>query len=110
MLLRQRMEALAARRDVGGGVLAGGLALCGTGAGLMVGMSLASKNDPNNANIEAFYAGGVGALASGAVLTLVGLPMTAANAAAMAKLESGDAAQARAVRATVLPGAIALSW
>lgn len=96
LVLRQQLDAAKARMEVGGGLLGGGIALLVGGGVALAVTSTLSKDDPNNANIEAFYAGGVGGLFSGATLTLVGLPLMVSGGARVARLKKGGVAGAQA--------------
>ena len=95
MVVRQQVDVLEARRDGGGGLTAGGLALAGVGAGLMVAMSVVSRDNPNDANVEAFYAAGVGSAMAGATLAVIGIPTLAVAQSRLGKLKQSSAAASR---------------
>ncbi len=86
LVLKQQADTYETRRDVGGALTAGGLALAGLGVGLMVGMSAASQDNPNDANVEAVYAAGVGSVLAGGTLSAIGLPTLVANGVALGKV------------------------
>jgi len=87
LVVKQQVDTLQTRTDVGGSLLAGGLGLAGAGVGLMVAMSLASDPDPNNANIEAVYAAGVGSLLAGGTLAGIGLPTLIINGSRLGRVK-----------------------
>lgn len=105
LVLKQQIDTLEARKDIGGGLTAGGLALVGAGAGLMVAMSLASANNPNDANVEAMYAAGVGSVLAGGTLTIIGLPTLASAQSKLGKLKAGTATASRPAPELRLAGA-----
>lgn len=113
LVFREQVDTLQARMDVGGGLLAGGLALAGAGAGLMVAMSLVSADNPNDANVEAAYAGGIGSVMAGSTLALVGLPTLAVSGSKLAKAQKATAEAAAAgprIHFDVEGGALALRF
>ena len=89
LVLRQQIDTAKTRMQVGGGLLGGGIALLAAGGAVLAVTSVMSKSDPNNANVEAFYAGGVGSLFSGAAITAVGIPLAISGAARVARLKKG---------------------
>ena len=110
LVLRQQIDTAETHMHVGGGLLAGGVALL-VGGGVALGVtSSMSKSDPNNANVEAFYAGGVGALFSGAAITLVGLPLTLAGGARVARLKKGGVATGTDARLEATARGLALRF
>jgi len=106
---RQQIDAAKTRMEVGGGVLAGGIALLVAGGVTVAVSSIASNNDPNNPNIEAFYAGGLGTMFSGTALTVVGLPLTIGGASKIARLKKGGYPSSQA-RLEAGPGGLALKF
>lgn len=110
LVLRQQIDTARTRMHVGGGLLGGGIALL-VGGGVALGVTSAlSKDDPNNANIEAFYAGGVGSLFSGAAITLVGLPLTVSGGARIARLKAGGVATGSQARIEATRRGLALRF
>jgi len=99
------VDTLEARRDIGGGLTAGGLALVGVGAGLMVAMSVVSSDNPNDANVEAVYAAGVGSIMAGGTLTVIGLPTLASAQSKLGKLKASTATASRPAPELRLAGA-----
>ncbi|MCP4870594.1 MAG: hypothetical protein GY898_17975 [Proteobacteria bacterium] len=87
LVVKQQVDTYETRKNVGAGLTAGGLGLAGAGVGLMVAMSLASANNPNDANVEAIYAAGVGSVLAGGTLAAVGLPTLIVNASQLGKLK-----------------------
>lgn len=87
LVVRQQLDTYETRKNVGAGLTAGGLGLAGVGVGLMVGMSVASVSNPNDANVEAVYAAGVGSVLAGGTLAAVGLPTLIINGAQIGKLK-----------------------
>jgi len=104
LVMRQQIDNAQTRMQVGGGVLAGGIGLLVGGAALLAVTSAVSVNEPNNANIEAFYSGGLGALFSGVALTGVGLPITIGGASRLARLKKGGVASGQATLTAGLGG------
>ena len=91
--------------------MAGGLALAGAGAGLMVAMSVLSLDNPNDANVEAFYAAGLGSAMAGGTLAVIGIPTLAAAQSRLAKLDRPKAAASRVTPELRLgPGSLALRF
>ncbi len=105
LVLKQQVDTLEARRDIGGGLTAGGLALVGVGAGLMVAMSVVSSDNPNDANVEAVYAAGVGSIMAGGTLTVIGLPTLASAQSKLGKLKASTATASRPAPELRLAGA-----
>lgn len=111
LVLRQQVDTFETRRNAGAGLTAGGLGLVGVGVGLMVGMSLASANNPDDANVEAVYAAGVGSVLTGGTLAAIGLPTLAVNAGRLGKLKKQAAsADARAPRLELNGPSLALKF
>ncbi len=95
LVTKQQMDTYETRTNVGAGLTAGGLGLAGAGVGLMIGMSLASADNPNDANIEAVYAAGVGSVLAGGTLAAIGVPTLAVNAGKLSRLRKAQAAAPR---------------
>jgi len=95
LLAKQQMDLYETRRNAGVSLLVSGISLAGLGGGLMGGMAAASSSDPNNANIEALYAAGMGAVFTGVALALVALPTVAINASRLSRLKAGTEASLR---------------
>jgi hypothetical protein len=87
LVIKQQVDTLETRLGIGGGLTAGGLALAGAGVGLMAAMSVASASNPDDPNVEAVYAAGVGSLLAGGTLTLIGLPTLIINGSRLSKLK-----------------------
>lgn len=92
LVTRQQMDTLQTRTNIGAGLTAGGLGLAGAGVGLMIGMSLMSVDNPNDANVEAVYAAGIGSVLAGGTLAAIGVPTLAANAGKLSRLRKQTAA------------------
>ncbi len=110
MVLRQQIDTAESRMQVGGGLLGGGIALLAAGGVALAVTSSLSKGDPNNANIEAFYAGGLGALFSGATLSAVGIPLTISGAGRVARLKKGGVARGTQARLEATTRGLALRF
>lgn len=110
LVLRQQIDTAKTKMHVGGGLLGGGLALLAAGGVVLGVTSSMSKTDPNNANVEAFYAGGVGALFSGAAITAVGMPLMIGGGARVARLKKGGVSSGTQARLEATPSGLAVRF
>jgi tetratricopeptide (TPR) repeat protein len=96
LVMRQQIDNAQTRVQAGGGLLGSGVGLL-VGGAVALGISSAlSPSNPNDANIEAFYAGGLGAVFAGGALTVAGLPITIEGASRIARLKKGGVANGQA--------------
>lgn len=92
LVLRQQIDNAKSRQQIGGGIMGSGIGLLVVG-GVVLGLSSAlSNSNPNDANIEAFYAAGISSLFTGGALTVAGLPVTISGVTRLARLKKGGVA------------------
>ncbi len=96
MVARQQWDVYETRTQIGAGLGIGGFVLAGVGGGLMGGMAAMSTDNPNNANIEAFYAAGIASLFVGGTMAAIGLPMVGVNASRLGRMRKAAAAKSAA--------------
>jgi hypothetical protein len=110
LVTKQRMDTLETRKDIGGGLMAGGLALAGVGAGLMVSMAVISVDNPNDANVEAMYAAGVASIMGGGTLAVIGIPTMAISAGELSRMQKEQVAVRPQPRLELGPTSLALRF
>ncbi len=93
MVARQQWDVYETRTQIGGGLGIGGIILAGVGGGLMAGMAAMSVDNPNDANIEAFYAAGIASIFVGGTMTAIGVPMLGVNAGRLDRMRKAAAAK-----------------
>jgi tetratricopeptide (TPR) repeat protein len=107
MVQRQQIDVAEARLQVGAGLAVGGAVLAAVGGAVLGATSSLSSGDPENPNIRAFYAGGLGAVFSGGALLITGVPLAAGGGVRIAQIKKGATAS---LRASFGPGAFALRF
>jgi len=110
LVLRQQIDNAKSRQQIGGGLTASGIGLLVAG-GLITGISSGlSVSSPNDSNIEAFYAAGLGSLFAGGALTVAGLPVAISGVTRLARLKKGGVASKQEAWLEGTPTGLALRF
>ena len=95
MLYRQQLAELKIRRDTGIALIAGGAGLAGLGSAIAAAMISRSSVNPGDPNIAAGHGAGLGAIASGATLVCIGLPIALMNGLKASRMSKSRTSTAR---------------